>query len=180
MGRRSASWWSGRACTPARSEPSCVERIEADHSRKIGTTIMAGFDPQILKQGQQATAKALQDRKALTESIAAQSAQIDALQKQIGGLKKAGEPQHADILQAQLEELKAARTEQQRNAHVIDAAWLSAINRFVLDPCDADPSFPLLLLPVRLETRYTADGKTLRIRIFPDDIHVDQLDRGLS
>ena len=49
-----------------------------------------------------------------------------------------------------------------------------------VDPCDADPALPLVLLPVRLETRYTEDGAALRIRIFPDDIHVDQLDRGLS
>ena len=44
---------------------------------------------------------------------------------------------------------------------------------------------PLLLLPVRLETRfeYGAEGdkpKALRIRIFPDDIHVDSHETELS
>jgi hypothetical protein len=55
-----------------------------------------------------------------------------------------------------------------------------ALNRFALDPGDADPTYPLMLLPVRLETRYTADGASLRVRIYPDDIHIDSLDRGTS
>lgn len=48
------------------------------------------------------------------------------------------------------------------------------------DPCDLEADVPLVLLPVRLETRYSADGATLRVRIYPDDVHVDRLDRGIS
>lgn len=38
-----------------------------------------------------------------------------------------------------------------------------------------DPGVPLLLLPVRLETRYNLDLPTprLRIRVYPDEIHLD-------
>lgn len=54
------------------------------------------------------------------------------------------------------------------------------LDRIALDPGDADPTYPLMLLPVRLETRYTADGSALRVRIYPDDIHIDSLDRGVS
>ncbi len=47
-----------------------------------------------------------------------------------------------------------------------------------------DASRPLLLLPVRIETVYHprgADNPTeLRIRIFPDDLHSDDLDRDLT
>ena len=39
---------------------------------------------------------------------------------------------------------------------------------------------PVVLLPLRLETRYSTDGTILRVRIFPDDLHVDALDRGLD
>ncbi|WP_433684662.1 hypothetical protein [Nocardia sp. CA-119907] len=35
----------------------------------------------------------------------------------------------------------------------------------------ADPTVPVLLLPVRIETRSTADRAALRVRIYPDDIH---------
>lgn len=48
------------------------------------------------------------------------------------------------------------------------------------DSCDAPADVPLLLLPVRIETRFNAAGSALRIRIYPDEIHVDRLDRGLS
>jgi hypothetical protein len=143
---------------------------------------MAGFDSKLLAQGQAASAKTLQDRKALAESIAAQSAKIDSLESQIAGFNKAGDVKSAASLTAELDKVKAARAVQQKTAQTIDSTWASALKDFVahLDPCDADPAFPLLLLPVRLETRYTGDGKTLRIRIFPDDVHVDQLDRGVS
>src|SRR5205823_5435527 len=51
---------------------------------------------------------------------------------------------------------------------------------FRLDPGDADAAVPLLLLPVRLETRFTDDGAALRVRIYPDDVHIDALDRGVT
>ena len=39
---------------------------------------------------------------------------------------------------------------------------------------------PVALLPVRLETRFTDGGTTLRVRIFPDDIHIDAHDTGVN
>ena len=47
------------------------------------------------------------------------------------------------------------------------------------DPNDAPADVPLVLLPVRLETRYAADGQ-LQVRIYPDEIHLERLDEGLS
>ncbi len=51
-----------------------------------------------------------------------------------------------------------------------------------VDPCDASEAEPLVLLPVRLETRFGHEGQstTLQVRIYPDEIHVDALMRGLS
>ena len=50
------------------------------------------------------------------------------------------------------------------------------------DPCDASPDQPLVLLPVRLETRFGGrrGATTLRVRIYPDEAHVDDLVRGLD
>ncbi len=56
------------------------------------------------------------------------------------------------------------------------AGLVAALN---LDPCDLEADVPLALLPVRLETRYSSNG-ALQVRIYPDDVHVDQLDHGLS
>lgn len=52
----------------------------------------------------------------------------------------------------------------------------------LFDPCDASEAIPLVLLPVRLETRFGVKGgqTTLRVRIYPDEIHVDDLARGLT
>ena len=52
------------------------------------------------------------------------------------------------------------------------------------DPCDCSAARPLLLLPVRLETRFRRDADNkithLRVRIFPDTIHNDTLRRELD
>lgn len=45
---------------------------------------------------------------------------------------------------------------------------------------NVDAGTPLLLLPIRIETRLSADRTQLKVRIYPDDIHVDRLGRGLS
>lgn len=48
------------------------------------------------------------------------------------------------------------------------------------DPCDASPAVPLVLLPVRIETRMAGGGSVLRVRIRPDEVHVDSLVRTLT
>jgi hypothetical protein len=74
----------------------------------------------------------------------------------------------------------------------VDHARLNEIDRNIggllddiinlIDPCDASETEPLVLLPVRLETRFGTSGQqtTLRVRIYPDEIHVDDLVRGLT
>lgn len=49
-----------------------------------------------------------------------------------------------------------------------------------IDPCDATAEVPLVLLPVRVEAKLAADGTTLRVRMTPDEIHVDALLRALT
>jgi hypothetical protein len=62
----------------------------------------------------------------------------------------------------------------------VDRELAGLITALAGDPCDIEPDVPLALLPVRLETRYNGDGTVLRVRIYPDDVHVDRLDRGVS
>ncbi len=45
---------------------------------------------------------------------------------------------------------------------------------------DAAGDRPLVLLPIRLETSYTPDRQALRVRIFPDEIHIDAFDQSLT
>ncbi len=60
----------------------------------------------------------------------------------------------------------------------VDLASLVATLR--IDPCDASPEVPLVLLPVRIETRFDARRSVLKVRITPDEIHLDGLGRTLT
>ncbi|MER7540556.1 hypothetical protein ABTX77_38185 [Streptomyces sp. NPDC097704] len=44
----------------------------------------------------------------------------------------------------------------------------------------ADNIAPIALLPVRIETKWTADGRGLKVRVYPDDIHIDAFDPALT
>ena len=59
-----------------------------------------------------------------------------------------------------------------------ELARLVAASR--IDPCDASAEVPLVLLPVRIETRFDARRSVLRVRITPDEIHLDGLRRTLT
>src|SRR3954463_7508254 len=76
--------------------------------------------------------------------------------------------------------LYAQRRDTLTELSAVDTELAQAVAALAGDPCDLEADVPLALLPVRLETRYTEDGSGLRVRIFPDDIHLDRLDRGLS
>ncbi|MGI8457661.1 MAG: hypothetical protein ACR2LI_06080 [Propionibacteriaceae bacterium] len=45
---------------------------------------------------------------------------------------------------------------------------------------DLEGDVPLVLLPVRVEVRSTADQSALRVRIFPDAVHTEALETGLT
>ena len=84
---------------------------------------------------------------------------------------------------AEAQRALASAIEAQTGAHAELAAArdaLETLKRQLLDEelaaLKAIPAeTPIVLLPVRLETRYQAspDGTDLLIRIYPDDIHVD-------
>ena len=65
-----------------------------------------------------------------------------------------------------------------------EKAWRDHLGRLRIDPCDCPANLPLLLLPIRIETRFAApargSGATLQIRVFPDTVHVDSLRRVLT
>lgn len=50
----------------------------------------------------------------------------------------------------------------------------------LIDPCDGAPAVPLVLLPVRVQTKMKPGTSTLRVRITPDEVHVDSLRRSLT
>jgi len=118
------------------------------------------------------------ERDRVAASIVTRAAELSALEAQIANADARG------VTSAALRQKRARIAD----AHAADVKSMGratdelrdVLNRLRLDPGDADPAFPLMLMPVRLETRFTADGSALRVRIYPDDIHIDALDRGIS
>lgn len=122
------------------------------------------------------------ERQRLVASVAGLNAQLQSIDATIATLAAAGDRAGADRERAARAQLAERRQQAFARLRALDDEVRNAIGRLGerIDPCDADPVAPLLLLPVRLETRYTEDGGTLRVRIFPDDIHIDALDRGMT
>src|SRR5262245_14278848 len=57
---------------------------------------------------------------------------------------------------------------------------LDPLDVALTDPTTLTTDLPVLLLPVRLSARFSPDFMHLRVRISPDDIHIDGLVRGLT
>lgn len=88
----------------------------------------------------------------------------------------------AGVKRARLDALAAAKaiTETTLVRDRLGEDFTAILKDPLLRVLDAPADLPLLLLPVRLETRFSPDGRRLKVRIFPDDIHVDGLERGLT
>ena len=139
---------------------------------------MADVNLAALRQWQRDVAASTDARDALNASVVARTAELRSIDTQITELQARGASTTA--LQKRRVRLSDARA---TDAGLFDRATeqlRDILNGIGVDAGDADATVPLMLLPVRLETRYSADGASLRVRIYPDDVHIDALDRGVS
>jgi hypothetical protein len=127
------------------------------------------------------------DELALAQADAARrSAQIAALQAQRDQLARLGAADRIAEVDANLLQLRKEHQELHGRigAQIDDIARLS--DGFVIerDPSPLveglDGKIPVFLLPVRLETRFFNHNTELRIRIFPDDVHIDRHEPALT
>lgn len=87
---------------------------------------------------------------------------------------------HAAPLLSSRDDLVAAPLDRAGRGRLVDldASLIDLISRLRVDPCDGSAEVPLVLLPVRVQAKLA--GQTLRVRITPDEVHIDGLDRTLS
>jgi hypothetical protein len=135
----------------------------------------------ILDDVRSTVSTSLDQRRALINETARQTAEIATHLKAAQLAASAGNATTANAEAAKADALRKSRAKLSERMTGIDKQIRDQIDRLrVVDPCDCEADVPLALFPVRLETRFGAQGGILRVRIYPDDIHVDQLDRGLS
>lgn len=119
-------------------------------------------------------------RDKLVGDIAAHTAELSRIDATAAALAAAGDASGARTQAALRAQVAGQRQAAAAGLAAADDKLRATIGQLRTDPCDADATVPLLLLPVRIETRFAPDGRSIRVRLFPDDIHIDQLDRGLT
>jgi hypothetical protein len=111
-------------------------------------------------------------RQELEAAVAEQEAAVAAAERRVRDLREelAGGPHELALLAELRAALRVLATSRNALARA-EAALAEFLARPVLLPEDA----PVVLLPVRLETRFVTDaeGSGLLVRIYPDDIHVE-------
>jgi hypothetical protein len=87
-----------------------------------------------------------------------------------------------DLVDAAMDEVDAATRDAAQTAATATAAEAAYAADLAALPGQLDPAVPCLLLPIRLETRFTTTpgGATLRVRMYPDEIHLDSHERQLT
>jgi hypothetical protein len=135
---------------------------------------------------------------ATSRALVAEAAQLARLREQAANLSRRVDPQdgHQREELAELREsivaseAKVANLRRERRSALDEWTRISGLLEPVVDPRHAisglDANYPILLFPVRLETRFTSitsDNRVRRqllVRIYPDDCLVDSFEPDLS
>lgn len=122
------------------------------------------------------TAQTAAERARLLRERAEHRRQLDDLDAQIRDAAT-----HGEALKSAREAAAHRRRISIQDLRVIEEN-LRLLEEEDVDPCDVSSAEPLLLLPIRLETRFRQGeaGTELMIRIFPDTVHIDRLRRPLT
>lgn len=130
------------------------------------------------------------ERDAAREAFRALGTQARELRAEIVRVARGG-PRHdeSELLQSRLEGIELELKSHAGRAAKFDADLLERAAMLAKLPIadlvsQLDDQLPVVMLPVRLETKFepgeTREGVSLRVRIFPDDIHVSTHDPALS
>ncbi|WP_312527283.1 hypothetical protein, partial [Paracoccus sp. (in: a-proteobacteria)] len=144
---------------------------------------MPDLDLDMLKASQSEAGRA---RLSLDKAQAALAQARERLNAETAALTRAeaaGDARAISHARRQIEASTARMDQLTRDKAELAKTFRDKLDRFLKLPLDAPGDVPLLLLPLRLETRFgkTPAGKpVLRIRAYPDDIHIDATDPGLS
>jgi hypothetical protein len=133
-------------------------------------------DRTAVEQARAALAQAAGERRRLTAASAGSAARLQKLLRAHGAgdeRVRQAQAEHAARLR-RLEQARAAETQARQALGAALRRWLDRAEADDLSRLTAD--FPLVLFPVRLETRFDTQGAVLKIRIYPDSILAESHD----
>ncbi len=81
---------------------------------------------------------------------------------------------------ARIADLVAARSAPTQDLARLHGSIADELGDLLGTALSLEADVPLVLLPVRVEVRSTADQAAIRVRIYPDTVHAEALDEGLS
>lgn len=91
-----------------------------------------------------------------------------------------GDADSTAAVRARISRLNATRDDLHRNMAQLHDELAGSLVGLLGNDITLEGDTPLVLLPVRIEVRSTADQTALRVRIFPDAVHVEALDEGID
>lgn len=116
----------------------------------------------------------------LAAALSETTTQLAQAREKLRRLQAAGDTTRAAELSEQIRTLSQQRAAHLRALAAAREALRANLDNLLQTELTLEGNVPLTLLPVRVETRSTADGTHLHVRVFPDAVHAETLDEGLS
>ncbi|MFI9503315.1 LysM peptidoglycan-binding domain-containing protein [Nocardia sp. NPDC052566] len=93
---------------------------------------------------------------------------------------------HGNTPQSILDSVESAQAAHRTELDHLRARLAEATENLAAALDSGEPLFgthsaePIALLPVRLETKWAGDGRSIKVRVYPDDIHIESFDPALT
>lgn len=128
----------------------------------------------------QTVSHASAERERLMRELAATTDELAAARTRLSVLQAISDPEATESAKATVARLVDRRAATARELGALQEQLRSTLAEILNADLALEGDVPLVLLPVRVETRSTGDGAQLRIRVFHDALHAEAHDEGLT
>src|SRR5262245_51445882 len=128
----------------------------------------------------EAVADASSERDRLTRQLSSINGQLASARAEMVGLQVTADQAAIDAAAARIRDLAGQRAAAAGRLRTLQEDLRGTLDNILHADLALEGNVPLVLLPVRVETRSAAGGAALRVRIFHDSVHAESLEEGLS
>jgi hypothetical protein len=133
-----------------------------------------------LAAARNALAQSASEATVLNSQLSNAAASLAAERARLAALTAAGDAAAVSAATVRINELAEQRASAAKAISALHERLRLDIDDILGRELQLEGNTPLVLLPVRIESRSTADLSSLRVRIYPDALHGEALDEGLS